>query len=141
MNAPLHLGDAELDEQHARLEALIVQLVQAPADRRVPALDELRAHAAEHFGAEDISLVAMADGNAKCHIDEHASVLKSLDEVREVLVGEQMAADAKASLVRRLADQLLHWLPEHVQAMDAGVATHRSKQRFGGAPIKLTRRV
>jgi hemerythrin len=67
-------------------------------------------------------------------------VLKSLDEVREVLLGGEVGAEAKALLVQRLATQLLEWLPHHVQEMDAGVATHRARQRFGGAPIKMARR-
>lgn len=141
MTPVLILGDPALDGDHARLMDLIEQLFQATAGGAVPALDALRAHAADHFAVEDVDLRTMQDGNTQCHLDEHAAVLKSLDEVREVLVGDAAAAAAKTLLVRRLATQLRDWLPEHVQAMDAGVATHRMGQRFGGAPVKITRRL
>jgi len=36
--------------------------------------------------------------------------------------------------------ELLDSLAHHVQEMDAGVATYRSKQRFGGAPVQISRR-
>jgi hemerythrin len=140
MTPSLVLGDSALDEDHARLEQLIVQLRDAPPEQAVAALDALRAHADRHFSVEDLELRAMQDGNAKCHLDEHAAVLKSLDEVKGVLTQNEVAAEANASLVRRLAAQLLSWLPEHVHEMDAGVASHRSKQRFGGAPVKIARR-
>lgn len=135
------LGDAALDRDHRRLHELIVQLLEAPPAGAVAALDALRAHAAQHFQVEDVDLRAMGSGNnASCHLDEHAAVLTSLDEVREVLTGDQVAAAAKHRLVERLASQLLDWLPEHVREMDAGVAIHRVKQRTGGAPVQISRR-
>ncbi|MFA1366902.1 hypothetical protein, partial [Legionella pneumophila] len=100
----------------------------------------VREHASRHFALEDIELRAMADGNAKCHLDEHAAVLNSLDEVMVVLTQVDVAAEKKALLINRLATELLVWLPGHVHEMDAGVASHRSKQRFGGAPVKIARR-
>lgn len=136
----LNLGDAALDRDHRRLHELILHLLEAPPAGAVAALDALRAHAQQHFQVEDVDLRIIKDGNASCHIDEHAAVLKSLDEVRDVLTGDQIAAGAKERLVRRLATQLLGWLPEHVREMDAGVATHRVRQRTGGAPVQITRR-
>ena len=40
----------------------------------------------------------------------------------------------------RLTAELRRWLPEHVTAMDAGVAHTRTRSRLGGAPVVLTRR-
>lgn len=139
MTSQLHLGDSHLDEQHEKLEFLIAALRDAPAAEAVDRLDALASHAADHFATEDVILRVMKDGNAACHIDEHAAVLRSLQEVREVLTGPDAAEGAKAALLQRLGTQLQQWLPEHVQAMDAGVAAHRSKERFGGAPVRLTR--
>ncbi|WP_439590255.1 bacteriohemerythrin [Hydrogenophaga sp.] len=139
MTSSLNLGDPVLDEDHARLLHLADQLLKAPSGGAVPSLEALRAHAAEHFAVEDLELHTMQDGNTQCHLDEHAAVLRSLDEVREVLLQEGTPTEAKDSLVRRLATQLREWLPEHVQAMDAGVATHRMRRRFGGAPVKISR--
>ena len=140
MNHPLTLGDSVLDEDHLRLEDLVLQLRDAPLDEVSRRLEAVREHASRHFALEDIELRAMADGNAKCHLDEHAAVLNSLDEVMVVLTQVDVAAEKKALLINRLATELLVWLPGHVHEMVAGVASHRSKQRFGGAPVKIARR-
>ena len=140
MNHPLTLGDSVLDEDHLRLEDLVLQLRDARLDEVSRRLEAVREHASRHFALEDIELRAMADGNAKCHLDEHAAVLNSLDEVMVVLTQVDVAAEKKALLINRLATELLVWLPGHVHEMDAGVASHRSKQRFGGAPVKIARR-
>ena len=140
MNHPLTLGDSVLDEDHLRLEDLVLQLRDAPLDEVSRRLEAVREHASRHFALEDIELRAMADGNAKCHLDEHAAVLNSLDEVMVVLTQVDVAAEKKALLINRLATELPVWLPGHVHEMDAGVASHRSKQRFGGAPVKIARR-
>jgi len=140
MNHPLTLGDSVLDEDHLRLEDLVLQLRDAPLDEVSRRLEAVREHASRHFALEDIELRAMADGNAKCHLDEHAAVLNSLDEVMVVLPQVDVAAEKKALLINRLATELHVWLPGHVHEMDAGVASHRSKQRFGGAPVKIARR-
>ena len=123
-----------------RLEDLVLQLRDAPLDEVSRRLEAVREHASRHFALEDIELRAMADGNAKCHLDEHAAVLNSLDEVMVVLTQVDVAAEKKALLINRLATELHVWLPGHVHEMDAGVASHRSKQRFGGAPVKIARR-
>ncbi len=136
----LSLGEETLDREHKQLHVLITRLLGAPADDIVAALDALRAHAEQHFALEDEHLREMKDGNAQCHLDEHANVLKSFDEVREVLVGPAHPPETKQRLVQSLSVQLLDWLPHHVQEMDAGVATYRSKQRFGGAPVLVSRR-
>ena len=140
MNHPLTLGDSVLDEDHLRLEDLVLQLRDAPLDEVSRRLEAVREHASRHFALEDIELRAMADGNTKCHLDEHAAVLNSLDEVMVVLTQVDVAAEKKALLINRLATELHVWLPGHVHEMDAGVASHRSKQRFGGAPVKIARR-
>lgn len=140
MTHALSLGEASLDHDHARLQQLILDLQHAAPGQGAEALAELHAHARQHFGEEDKDLILMADGNSQCHLDEHAAVLKSLGEVEAVLAREDADQQSKTQLLDRLARQLLSWLPEHVQEMDAAVATHRSKQRFGGAPVTIVRR-
>lgn len=140
MTTSLSLGDEALDDDHTRLQTLIAELLAAPAGRAAAVLDELRIHARDHFAVEDVDLKIIQDGNSQCHLDEHAALLKSLDEVHAILVADEMPADRKASLVRRLANQLDDWLPEHVREMDTSVATFRLKRRFGGAPVKIMRR-
>jgi hemerythrin len=140
MTSPLHLGDAALDQEHQDLQAFIEGLLVAPAEDAPKVLVELREHAAKHFTTEDADLIAMKGGNSQCHLDEHAAVLRSLDEVRAVLEQHGVPPSTKAALVQRLAVELRRWLPEHVREMDAGVATFRLQRRFGGSPVRVTRR-
>jgi hemerythrin len=138
----LDLGDPVLDQDHAELLRLIHRLREAPLDKALPALNELKAHAAQHFEVEDADLRRLRDGNAKCHLDEHAAVLHSLGEVSEVLATPAPASEleARESMLSRLVAELIRWLPEHVQQMDAAVANFRTKERLGGAPIVIARK-
>jgi hemerythrin-like metal-binding protein len=133
------LGDPTLDADHAELLRLIDALDAAQPHELVAALEALRDHAAKHFAVEDEELRQMKDGNASCHLDEHQAVLKSLGEVRDIVAGADSSLDV-AALIRPLCAELYRWLPEHVQAMDAGVAIFRTKSRFGGAPVVITRK-
>jgi hemerythrin len=136
----LQLGDPALDQDHAELLRLIHRLRDAAPSEALPALDELRAHAARHFEVEDADLRRQRDGNAQCHLDEHAAVLKSLGEVREILAAPAPLTEARQSMLPRLVAELTRWLPEHVQAMDAAVASFRTKERLGGAPVVMSRK-
>ena len=135
-SSSLTLGDPVLDREHTELQRLIDALHHTRPDTTLAALDALQAHAASHFGQEDVDLRRLGGANATCHLDEHAAVLRSLDEVRAVLERPQ----PPAGLVARLAAELTRWLPEHVQAMDASIASVRTKERFGGVPVQITRR-
>lgn len=132
----LTLGDPVLDREHAELQRLIDALRQAAPDQVPAALDALQAHAALHFEREDAELRRLGGANATCHLDEHAAVLQSLAEVRAAL--DQPAPPP--AMVARLVAELVRWLPEHVQVMDAGIAAVRTKERLGGAPVLITRR-
>jgi hemerythrin-like metal-binding protein len=136
MPQSLALGDPKLDADHDELQRLIDRLAAAPPEGVVEALRALQAHATEHFGTEDAHLRIMKDGNAACHIDEHAAVLKSLEEVC-VHVAPEPASPRSQDMLARLVQELRRWLPEHVLEMDAAVATARTKERLGGAPVVL----
>jgi hemerythrin len=88
---------------------------------------------------EDQDLHDMKDGNATCHIDEHAAVLKSLEEVCVHVAPDPASARSRDMLVRLVAE-LRRWLPVHVLEMDAAVASSRTRKRLGGAPIVLNLR-
>lgn len=135
------IGDEDLDREHATLFTLIERLLKADAaDTLLAHFDAMQDHAQRHFAAEDVDLRHMSAGNTECHLAEHAAVLKSLAEVRDVLLNAALQAPEKLALVRRLASQLIQWLPVHVQEMDGAVAKHRSHVRFGGATVQLVRR-
>ena len=133
------LGDPTLDADHAKLADLVDRLAAAKGADVLASLDALQAHASEHFALEDQELRQMRDGNASCHLDEHAAVLKSMDEVRGIVAAGPDSTES-AHLVARLTAARRRWLPAHVTAMDAGVAHTRTRSRLGGAPVVLTRR-
>ncbi len=134
------LGDPSLDTEHRELERLIDQLADAPAEQMLGCLDALTARASDHFADEDRDLREMKSGDASCHLDEHAAVLKSLREVRG-LVEADPSAPRSINLVAGLSSELQRWLPEHVFAMDAGIANQRSRRRLGGLPIVISRKL
>ena len=134
------LGDPALDTEHRELEQLIAQLADASAERMVDCLDALTARAADHFAAEDRDLREMKSGDVGCHLDEHAAVLKSLREVRDLIQADP-ASPRSIHLVAGLSSELQRWLPEHVFAMDAGIANQRSRRRLGGLPVVISRRL
>lgn len=126
-----------LDRDHAELFRLAQALMRASGGGAVAALDTLRLEASEHFGREDVDLRRLGGNNASCHLDEHAAVLSSLDEVHSILRDTATPAETAQRLVASLALELQRWLPEHVGEMDASLATSRSRSRFGGAPLRL----
>jgi hemerythrin len=136
MNSTHTLGDPRLDADHEQLSCLIDALAAATGLGVRQALQALRAHAKEHFDLEDQDLRLMRDGNATCHLDEHAQVLRSLEEV-DAIIAEDTTSRESDLLIARLVAELRRWLPEHVQAMDAAVAHFRSRRRLGGAPVMV----
>lgn len=129
------LGDPVLDREHQDFAQLVSALAASTQDDAAAKLDALRALAASHFAHEDAELARLGGANAQCHLDEHAAVLQSLDQVYAMI---QTTPDMP--LCRRLVAELERWLPEHVQAMDAGLATSLTQARLGGAPLVLHRR-
>lgn len=141
VSEPALLGDAPLDHDHAQLFRLCRALLDVPGDAIRPALAQLRAEMGAHFASEDADLRRLGGNNADCHLDEHAAVLASLDEVHLIL-GEPQTSQAVAQrLMSSLALELLRWLPEHVSEMDANLAAVRSQSRFGGVGVRFTPRL
>lgn len=129
------LGDAMLDQDHAELFRLGQLLMTTHCDASAAALDALRTASREHFQREDVDLRALGGVNASCHLDEHAAVLKSLDEVHAILGDSATTAETSQRLVASLSLEFMRWLPEHISQMDANLASVRSKARFGGVPL------
>jgi hemerythrin len=70
-----------------------------------------------------------------CHVDEHAAVLRSLEQVQALL------ASGDGSECRRFAQELARWFPGHADYMDAALAHWMCKRRLGGKPVVLRRRI
>ncbi|ABM58665.1 bacteriohemerythrin [Verminephrobacter eiseniae] len=129
------LGYAPMDRLHEEFLALVHALAQAPEHAVAAALDALALNARAHFGAEDQWMAASAFPARACHIDEHAAVMRSIEGV------QRRVARADFGAARPLADALLQWFPGHADYLDSALAHWLCKQRLGGAPIVLRRRI
>lgn len=139
-SSSLALGDPVLDADHSEILRLAEQLRAASPQEVGGVLQALRAHTGEHFAREDEDIRRQGGPNATCHLDEHAAVLKSFDEVLELLADPATPAETVQRVQAGLSQELLRWLPEHVSQMDASVATGRTQERLGGAPVLVQRR-
>ena len=66
-------------------------------------------------------------------MDEHAAVLKSLDEVRALL------AQGRPEPVPSLIEALVDWFPGHVHHLDSALAAWMCKRRRDARPVVLRR--
>ena len=79
------LGYRPIDETHEEFVDLVRQM-EAAADPDLPPLLALFAeHAKAHFDLENQLMVETEFPPRDCHIDEHAAVMKSIEEVLELV--------------------------------------------------------
>jgi len=136
MCASIHapqIGHPRLDDEHGEFVELAMQLRAANDDALLFVYDTLHAHARSHFAFEESLMAPYEFASKACHVEEHAAVLKSFEEVREAVLG------GRSRIARSLADQIIAWLPEHVDALDRHLAKFIFFQKTGGAPVLLRR--
>lgn len=119
----LALGHEVMDRTHEEFVERLQALQVAPDEALRPALRTLIEHTEAHFGQEDAWMAATGFAPDNCHQRQHAMVLELMRQV------EQQAAQ-DLSLVRRLADELALWFPQHAQMMDAALAWHCEQVGF-----------
>lgn len=131
----LLMGHGPMDELHEEFVELIA-LLQTAEDSELPSLlQAMQTHLQHHFAEEDQWMLSTAFPPRDCHIDEHAAVLKSVAEVRVKL------AEGNVALCRDLTQALVDWFPGHATHLDSALAHWLSKQRFGGKPVVIRRRI
>lgn len=128
------LGEPAMDEVHREFVACVDGLLCAGDQALAAGLDAFAHHACRHFAEEDRAMRESGFASAGCHIDEHAAVLKSLEEVRAAL------ASGHVEVVRAFARALADWFPEHARVMDLGLARWLVQRRLGGSPVVIQRR-
>jgi hemerythrin len=128
------LGHEDMDATHREFVSFVDALLRAADDELPARLDALAEHTKRHFGEEDEAMRRGAYNAGGCHVEEHAAVLKSLDEVR------QAVREGRPAVARAFAEALADWFPEHARVMDLGLAQWMVQQRLGGAPIRIRRR-
>lgn len=129
------LGHPTMDETHHEFVACVNALLTVDDAQLERALDAFAEHARHHFGDEDDAMRDSVYGSAGCHIDEHAAVLRSLDDVRAML------AKGRMDVVRSFARALAEWFPEHVRVMDQGLARWLVQQKLGASPVVVRRQL
>jgi hemerythrin len=129
------LGYPAMDETHHEFVACVHALLTTDDADLESALEAFAEHARRHFDEEDVSMRETAYGSAGCHIEEHAGVLRSLDEVRAML------ADGRTEVVRSFGRALVDWFPEHVRVMDQGLARWLVQRQLGASPVVIRRRL
>ena len=133
-NDAFEVGHDEMDATHKEFVTCVDALLRASDDQLVTRLQAFAEHAQRHFAEEDEAMRSGAYNAGGCHIDEHAAVLRSLDEVREAL------SQGRPAVVRAFAEALAGWFPEHARVMDQGLARWMVQHRLGGAPVLIRRR-
>jgi len=132
----LLLGYAPMDQVHQEFVDTVSALLHA-SDAELPArLADFERHARAHFGEEDRWMRETEFPARDCHIDEHAAVLRSVEQV-----GELLAQQGNTGECRRLARELMRWFPGHADYLDSALAAWMCKRRLGGKPVVLRRGV
>lgn len=127
------LGYPQMDQVHQEFVGIVARMEHA-ADSDLPALlEDLATHTRAHFETENTWMLETAFPPRQCHIDEHAAVMQSVDDVR-VLV-----AQGNLEVCRRLVLELIRWFPSHADHLDSALAHWISKQRMGGKPVVIRR--
>jgi hemerythrin len=96
---------------------------------------QVTAHLRAHFGAEDRWMRETDFPPGDCHMDEHAAVLRSADEVEPLVAGGNLAVG------RSFLQELARWFPGHADYLDSALAAWMCKRQFGGKPVVLQRSV
>lgn len=132
-SGPVVLGYAAMDTLHAEFDELVARALGADDAQLHACLLQVNAHLREHFGTEDRWMRETDFPPGDCHMDEHAAVLRSADEV------EALVAAGNVAVGRDFLQELARWFPGHADYLDSALAAWMCKRRFGGKPVVLQR--
>lgn len=133
LSPALKTGHTSIDDDHEELLAL-TRAVARLQDAQLPGgFNELHTAFARHFASEDALMAQVEFSSRECHLDEHAAVLRSFEEVVGCLRGGDLQA------ARRMTQAIEDWLPEHIDALDRHLAQFMFRQQTGGARVLLQR--
>jgi hemerythrin-like metal-binding protein len=129
------LGHGPIDDTHREFVDCVRAIQLAPDEGLLDALLAFEDHARRHFAEEDRWMQETGFPPRDCHIDEHAAVLRSVEQVRA------LAQRGERSEIRRLADELARWFPGHADWLDSALAHWLCKRALGGKPVIVRRDV
>jgi len=123
----LGLGEKEMDVEHELQVGLVRALGGALAagarEESGRILEQLFDYTRVHFAAEELLMRLHAFPGLADHELEHGKLLDQLEEVRTAYRGGQIQP------TKELVTALRHWLAEHIQTYDRGVALHLRQLR------------
>jgi len=128
------LGYGPMDDTHKEFVSCVDELLNVPDAELAAALERFTDHARRHFDEELELMQGTAFPATDCHADEHAKVMESVAEVKELL------ARGNTAIVRALAAELVRWFPGHADYMDAALAQWVVRKKAGGVPVVLRRK-
>lgn len=129
------LGYGPIDDEH-RMFVETVHAMQTASDEEFASrLEVFAEHAKRHFDLENALMVETEFPARDCHIDEHAAVMSSVEQVREIVAQGDVAEG------RRLAAELERWFPGHADYLDSALAQWMCKRQLGGKPIVIKRNI
>lgn len=123
------LGYDPMDHIHEEFLALLSLLQEASDEQLAERLEQMEQHLQAHFEEENNWMEQTQFPPRKCHMDEHAEVLKSVAEVRVLL------AEGNTQVCRALTQALAEWFPGHTTHLDSALAHWMAKDRLKGKPM------
>ena len=129
------LGYAPMDNTHREFVDIVAAMLASEDVAFAGHLEAFARHAEAHFAEEDGWMEKTAFPPRQCHVDEHAAVLKSVQQVMEVVRQGDVAEG------RRLAAALADWFPGHAFHLDSALSHWMVKREHGGKPVVIRRNV
>lgn len=116
----LELGEREMDVEHELqvelVRALDSALSSSSGEEAGRVLEQLLDYTRVHFSAEELMMRLHAYPGFEEHELEHSKLLDQLHEVRRAFHAGQVLP------TKELVTALRHWLAEHIQTFDCGLA-------------------
>ena len=129
------LGFPPMDDTHREFVEIVNAMLAANDEAFLSHMRAFAVHAERHFAEERTWMEETDFPATQCHVDEHAAVMKSVQQV------EQIVAQGDVAEGRRLAAELQRWFPGHADYMDSALSHWMSKKRWGGKPVVLRRNI
>jgi len=127
------LGYTPMDLEHEEFVKQIACMQQANETELLGLLDSFYLLAKQHFEAENNWMTQTQFPPRDCHIDEHNAVLRSIEEVRQLL------SVGRVDVARSLVAELVNWFPGHATHLDSALAHWMFKQKNDGKPVVIRR--
>src|SRR5690606_39625324 len=107
-----------MDNVHKEFYEVTLRLLVCTDDTASAALEAFATHAQSHFDQEDEWMRSTDFPARDCHIEEHAAVLGSVREARELL----KRGVGGAAMLQDFGAYLFSWFPGHADYLDSALA-------------------